>query len=57
MNKRIWILVFLLAGLLLAGGLYFSLSGGEDEEEVPRSTPRAEAAARTRKNPMKAIVL
>ena len=33
MNKRIWILVFLLAGLLLAGGLYFSLSGGEDEEE------------------------
>ena len=33
MNKRIWILVFLLAGLLLAGGLYFSLSGSEDEEE------------------------
>ena len=33
MNKRTWIPVFLLAGLLLAGGLYFSLSGGEDEEE------------------------
>ena len=33
MNKRTWIPVFLLAGLLLAGGLYFSLSGVEDEEE------------------------
>ena len=33
MNKRIWILVFLLAGLLLAGGLYFSLSGSEEDED------------------------
>ena len=33
MNNRTRIHVFILAGLLLAGGLYFSLSGGEDEEE------------------------
>ena len=33
MNKRIWITVCLLAGLLLAGGLFYSPSEKEDEEE------------------------
>ncbi|MBO7129026.1 MAG: biotin/lipoyl-binding protein, partial [Prevotella sp.] len=34
MNKRrIWIPVCLLAGLLLAGGIYYSLMDDEDDEE------------------------
>ena len=33
MNKRIWIPVCLLMGLLLAGGLFYSLSDDEEDEE------------------------
>ena len=34
MRKRIWIPVCLLAGLLLAGGLFYSLMDDEDDEEL-----------------------
>ena len=34
MNKRVWIPVCLLAGLLLAGGIYYSLMDDEDDEEL-----------------------
>ena len=39
MNKRVWIPVCLLAGLLLAGGLFYSLNDDEDEE-VPNEEYR-----------------
>lgn len=39
MKRRIWIPVFLLAVLLLAGGLYLSLRGGEDEEQPGEGYP------------------